>query len=48
MAILDGLYLLQEALRLAVEEVEPRLVDASAAANFEVVANPTEVGATLG
>ena len=53
MTILEGLYWLQEALRLVVE-VESRLADAGATANSgfaanlaEVAANPFEVAANL-
>lgn len=49
------MYWLQEALRLAIEEAESRLVDAGPTANSrfsanstEVFANPTKVAATLG
>ena len=55
MAILEGLYWLQEALRLVVEEDASRLVEVAIVASFgiganivEVVANPGQAIANLG
>ena len=47
-AILEGLYWLQEALRLVVEEVSSKLVEATATTNFWVSANLDKVVSNLG
>ena len=43
MAILEGLYWLQEALKLVVEEVASRLAGLATASSFEVVATLSKV-----